>query len=116
MIGQRGDRSGGPAPEPLSVAEGEEVTVSGLADLPGAGYRWAPEHVPEGLALLAREWAGPVPAAVGSARAVAFRFLAERSGVYEVPFALRRPWEPPTVEPAERRAYAVTVRPAPRRG
>jgi predicted secreted protein len=95
----------------MEVVEGDEFEVS-LADLPGAGYGWTTEPVPDGITLVSSDWSAPASALAGAARSRAFRFRADRAGDYALQFALVRAWEPrETVPPAEERSVSVAVRP-----
>jgi predicted secreted protein len=89
------------------VAAGEEFDVT-LADLPGAGYTWAPVDVPPGLTLVETRADAQATEAVGSAQRKVVRFQADRPGEYQVVFVFARPWED---FPAETQTVHVRVRP-----
>jgi predicted secreted protein len=78
-----------------------------LADLPGSGYLWSCQAVPNGVRLIGAEYVAGVPREVGSARDKEFRFVAERPGQFTVILGLKRRWE---AEPIEERAIRIRAR------
>ena len=91
MAGQRSGDDPGPAAE-ISVVAGGEFDVV-LADLPGAGYRWQLQSVPDGIEALPVEHEVAEPDLLGGSERSAHRYRATLPGTYELVFDLVRPWE-----------------------
>jgi predicted secreted protein len=83
----------------MSVVAGEAFEVV-LADLPGAGYVWQMQSLPDGIEPLPVEHFAPVerePAErdlLGGPEPSAHRYRATRPGSFDLVFAFVRPWQP----------------------
>ena len=105
MAGQRSGDDPGPAAEITVVAGGEFDVV--LADLPGAGYRWQLQALPDGIEALPVEHEVAEPDLLGGSERSAHRYRATLPGTYELVFDLVRPWE--AAAPAEQHRVQVIV-------
>lgn len=92
------------------VSLGDTVVVR-LPEPGGTGYQWVLRIAGPGLAetysTLQVAEDGPVAPGAGAVRVIGLR--AQAAGVCEVGFELRRAWEDPGLEPADRRVVRVEV-------
>ncbi len=79
----------------IGAEPGETVLVR-LSETPSTGYRWALDHIDDGvLAKEGSEFVLPHDAAIGAAGQRTFAFKATNRGVGRIALSLRRGWEGP---------------------
>lgn len=103
-----GQRSGGET-EPdadISVVVGAEFEVV-LADLPGAGYSWQLQTLPDGIEASPVEHEVADPDLLGGSERSAHPYRATVPGSYELVFDLVRSWE--ATAPAAQQRVRIRV-------